>query len=669
MQKLGVVTDWDYILYVPIRYEDRTKITPISQLAEGVDAYVEATVVRKDFQPFNRSLLVQVEDETGELDVRFLRCYPGVSTLFPVGGKVRLFGRPTKNTRRDSYIFFHPQITGEDKFEELPKALTPIYRIAGNVTQSWLRKRIQQAFLYVDVNDLLNEEELNKLGLPALLPSLRALHYPEPDADLEALQARLTPEWRRIKFDELFAQQLTLMLSRKHRQASAGPVITVPEDKENSITARLYRSLPFSLTNAQKRVWREILESMAGPKPMNRLVQGDVGSGKTIIAAMAAAIAIDNGWQVAFMAPTEILAEQHFNKIIEWLEPFGVKTVWLAGKLKAKERRVAIGRIAGDADIIVGTHALFQKDVKYRKLGLAIVDEQHRFGVEQRLALMSGSEEKSCIPHLLMLSATPIPRTLALSYLADLDVSSIDELPPGRKPITTKIFRIDKKQQIADGIKVELLSGKQAYWVCPLIEESEKLDLSAAQETFEQLREYMGDVRIELLHGRQAPEEKQAIMDRFKSGETSLLVSTTVIEVGVDVPNASFMVIEHAERFGLSQLHQLRGRVGRGSNQSYCIALYGENLSKIGSERLKIFRETQDGFKIAKRDLELRGPGEFLGARQSGMAMLRFADIRADEDLLKEAIFLAHEWTANNDPRAEVHAKRWFQSREDYLKA
>ncbi len=668
LERMGLAGEWDYILHLPLRYEDKTQITPINELVSDVDALVEGTVVSSNENIFAKRLEAVIEDDTGSLQVKFFKYFPGTKELFKEGNKVLLYGRPKPAWRGKGFEMLHPNSKLSKPTHELDKTLTPIYPAGEGIQQQWLRKRIQTAFLNVDIKDLLTEQEKAQLNLPSLKDAITSIHYPAPDANLEELQNKTSPGWQRLKFDELMAQQIMMTLSRKRRESLKAPILVTPVDKKHSLTGQFYLSLPFKFTGAQKRVWREIVRSMESSVPMNRLVQGDVGSGKTVIAAMAAAFAIDNGYQAALMAPTEILAEQHFNKILEWLKPLNVKVVWLTGKLKAKEKNQALEAIENDANIIVGTHALIQESVKYKNLGLAIVDEQHRFGVEQRLALRAINSE-GLMPHLLMLSATPIPRTLAMSYLSDLDVSVIDELPPGRKPITTKIFLLSRKDEILESIRNELSQGRQAYWVCPLIEESEKLELTAATVAYEEIAAALPEFKVELIHGKVSTEDKNAIMDRFKSGETSLLVSTTVIEVGVDVPNATVMVIEHAERFGLSQLHQLRGRVGRGSGKSFCIALFGDKLSHEGKERLKIFRENSDGFVIAQKDLELRGPGEFLGSRQSGVPLLRFANIDTDAELVTKAKKLAVQWIENNDPRAEIHASRWFKNKEKYLEA
>ncbi len=668
LEKIGLSREWDFVLHLPLRYEDKTQITSIADAQPEQTVLIEGVVTDSHEQVFAKRFEAVVEDETGSIQVKFFKYFPSVKDTFKPGNKILLFGKVKSAWKGDGLEIIHPKSKISRPTRELDKSLTPVYPAGEGITQPWLRKRIQTALLNVDIIDLLNAEELRELNLPPLRKAIESIHYPAPDANLEELQMKTSPGWKRLKFDELLAQQIMLTLSRKRREALKAPEIVPPEDKEGSLTGKLYRSLPFKLTKAQVKVWKEIVKSMKGPIPMNRLVQGDVGSGKTIIAAMSAALTIDNGYQAALMAPTEILAEQHFKKILEWLKPFDVKVVWLTGKLKAKEKREALERIASDADIVVGTHALIQDAVQYKNLGLAIVDEQHRFGVEQRLALRALGAS-GLMPHLLMLSATPIPRTLAMSYLSDIDISVIDELPPGRTPINTKTFKLERKQEIIESVRQELRNGRQAYWVCPLIEESEKLDLTAATISFEELKQSLTEFKVELLHGKMTSEEKNEIMERFKSGKTSLLVSTTVIEVGVDVPNATIMVIEHSERFGLSQLHQLRGRVGRGSKASYCIALFGDKLSQEGKQRLKIFRETTDGFVIAKKDLELRGPGEFLGSRQSGVPLLRFANFDQDSELVDKAKELAIKWISSNDARAETHASRWFESKEKYLEA
>lgn len=664
LAKLGLNKDWDYVLHLPLRYEDETSLTPIARLELGRTQQCEGEVIRCERirRPSGEQLQAVVSDPTGSLYVRLLHFYPSQVKQLSVGQKIRLYGAV-----REGYFgleMMHPKIRTALTGAALPTSLTPVYPAGEGITQTWLRKRIARALLDVEIKDLIPKPVLSELKLPTLSDALHFIHHPPVGASLEALQAKTDPAWIRLKFDELVAQQIALKYSRSLRSVYRAPQLA-PELHPS--TDRLFDQLPFSLTRAQVRVFDEIKSDMARIIPMNRLVQGDVGSGKTVIAALAATLCMDAGFQAALMAPTEILAEQHFEKISQWLKPLGIKIVWLAGKQKAKERSEALSSIAsGEAQLVVGTHALIQDSVKFANLGLAIVDEQHRFGVAQRLVLRQN--HASLMPHLLMLSATPIPRTLAMSYLADLDISVIDELPAGRKPITTKLISLNRKNEVMSVINDQVRQGRQVYWVCPLIEESEKIDLTAATQTFEELRSYLPNLRIGLVHGALNAEEKQSVMQTFKDGQLDVLVATTVIEVGVDVPNATLMVIEHAERFGLAQLHQLRGRVGRGAEKSFCVLLYGE-LSETGRERLKVIRETNDGFEIARRDLEIRGPGEFLGARQSGVPLLRFADLETDAKLLESARDFADRWLREDSDNAKRHAKRWFSGYEEFLEA
>jgi ATP-dependent DNA helicase RecG len=504
---------------------------------------------------------------------------------------------------------------------------------------------------------------------PSLQAAITYLHQPPADADTQALLERTDPAWRRVQFEELLAQQISLKRAHAIRRERQAPSFAKPS-KEQSLEAGLLKALPFQLTRAQDRVWSEIGKDLENSFPMNRLLQGDVGSGKTVVAALAAARVMDHGYQAAVMAPTEILAEQHYLKMKEWFEPLGVRITWLSGSLKAKEKRLAQETIeSGQAQLIIGTHALIQENVSFSKLGLAVIDEQHRFGVRQRLEIQQrlGSELFYC--HQLMMSATPIPRTLAMTYYADLDVSVIDELPPGRKPITTKVVKATRRDEVIGGLQSWLSKGLQAYWVCPLIEESEALQLQTAVESFEQLTQALPNFKVGLVHGRLKAEEKAAVMAAFKANEIQLLVATTVIEVGVDVPNAALMVIEHAERFGYAQIHQLRGRVGRGSADSVCILMYAEPLSMAAKERLQTLREVSDGFVIAERDLSLRGPGELLGAKQSGDAMLRFVDLQRDAWLIELAQQAAERLLAEHADLVERHLERWLGSRAEFLKA
>ena len=663
LARAGLISDWDFVLHLPLRYEDETRITPIAELIAGQELQVEAEVLSADVvYRGKRQLRVTVRDESGQLMLRFLNFYSSQIKQMAVGRRFRIFGSVRGGLAGDEMI--HPRVRACHSAEPLSKALTPVYPSPEGVPQSWLRKRIGRALRDVDIDDVLPPamRELHQLG--GLKNSIERLHRPPPNADALALQQRTDPAWRRLMFDELLAQQLALRAAREARADRRA----YPLAADGAISSRLRAQLPFKLTNAQQKVWSEIEHDIARAQPMHRLLQGDVGSGKTVIAALAAARAIENGYQAALMAPTEILAEQHFRKVAEWLAPIGVRIEWLAGRLTPTAKRAAQDSIAGgQAQLIVGTHALIQETVAFTRLGLAIVDEQHRFGVAQRLALRGGADGHA--PHLLMLSATPIPRTLAMSYLADLDVSVIDELPPGRRPVVTKLISTRRREEVMQRIRADVAAGRQSYWVCPLIESSEVIEVAAATETFERITQMLPDLRIGLLHGQLPPATKTEVMQRFEQRELDVLVATTVIEVGVDVPNATLMVIEHAERFGLAQLHQLRGRVGRGGDQSFCILLFDEPLSEPARERLKVIYETNDGFEIARRDLLMRGPGEFLGARQSGLPLLRFADLQRDAQLVEHARDAATELLADNPELARQHVQRWYAASHELFTA
>lgn len=668
LEKLGLVRDWDFALHLPLRYEDETSVTPIGSLAVNTHAQIEGRVADQRFVRTGRGQQLQavVEDSTGSITIRFLHYFPSIQKQLAVGSTVRLYGEP-----REGYYggleMVHPRIkSGKAAETELPKALTPVYPAGEGIQQRWLRKRIDRALLDLDLTDLVPEAVRTKFGLPGLREALSYIHTPPSGADVIGLQERSAPAWRRLIFDELLAQQITLRESRAVAFQRTAPPLA-GDDAE--LVGCFLAQLPFNLTNAQRRVTDEILADLAANRPMHRLVQGDVGSGKTVVAALAALRAVASGHQASLMAPTEILAEQHFRKIAAWLEPLGIRTAWLTGRLKTAEKNAALEAVAsGEARIVIGTHALIQEGVKFANLGLAIVDEQHRFGVAQRLALRT-RPESALVPHLLMLSATPIPRTLAMSYLADLDVSVIDELPPGRTPVVTKTVKTSRKDDVLSVVRSVVAQGRQVYWVCPLIEESDKLDLTPATVCRDDLQQRLPELTVGLVHGAMPAAEKDAVMQDFVSGLTQILVATTVIEVGVDVPNATLMVIEHAERFGLAQLHQLRGRVGRGATQSACILLFGEDISPAGWERLKAIRDTTDGFEIARRDLEMRGPGEFLGERQSGTPLLRFADLDRDEALLAAARRTADAWLEKDRDAALRHAARWFKTAGEFLAA
>lgn len=668
--RMGLINDWDFVLHLPLRYEDETRITRICDLKAGDWAQIQGTVISSRTQGGRfMQLIASVSDSTANIEIRFLHFYPKMRERFKSGTLLRLSGQVQQQPVQfgGGLQMLHPKIKDPiTDTSELPSTLTPVYPAGEHITQTWLRKRIDRAMLDVDLTDIVPASFTQSLSLPTLRDALKSLHHPSPGADYEAYSERRTPEWRRLKFDELLAQQLTLRYAREVKSELQAPRLL---GTHGNLREKLTASLPFSLTGAQKRVLVEIYTDLAQNAPMNRLVQGDVGCGKTIVAALSALQAVDSGYQAALMAPTEILAEQHYLKLKPLLEPLGVKVVLLTGSLRTKEKVLRQDMVAsGQSQVVIGTHALIQDAVKFHKLGLAIVDEQHRFGVEQRLKLRNAVQEGT-LPHLLMLSATPIPRTLAMSYLADIDVSVIDELPPGRTPIVTTLISMDRTAEVTSAVQRAVSSGSQVYWVCPLIEDSEKSDLTAATLRRDALQQELPGCRVALVHGAMSAEEKQSIMNAFSSGEVDILVATTVIEVGVDVPNASVMIIEHAERFGLSQLHQLRGRVGRGSKKSFCLLLYAPNLSEVGKERLSVIRSSTDGFEIARQDLRLRGPGEYMGAKQSGAPLLRFADLDTDVELLDAARQAAQTWLTTDPKSALQHARRWFAGSGNFLQA
>src|SRR5450830_29212 len=669
LAKLGLRSDMDLALHLPLRYEDETQVMSIhdASLRGTQVVQVEGVVSKSDiqFRP-RRQLVVTIADDSGPLVMRFLNFYGSQATQLAEGVRVRVRGELRHGFFGAEMV--HPTYKVVLEGAPLPTALTPVYPAGEGLSQAYLRKAIGGALSRLDWQDTLPPAMLAELKLGAFEASVRLLHNPPTDVDEYALEERSHPAWIRMKFDELLAQQLSLkraQAARRARNASALPTV-------GKISKAFIKQLPFKLTGAQQRVLDEIRHDLKESFPMQRLLQGDVGSGKTVVAALAAAQAIDSGFQAVLMAPTEILADQHFRKIAAWMEPLGVKVAWLTGSLKKKDKQAAVELVeSGAARLVIGTHALIQDTVQFDRLGLVIVDEQHRFGVGQRLTLRNKGAD-GLVPHQLMMSATPIPRTLAMTYYADLEVSVIDELPPGRSPIVTRAIDQARRDEVIERVHAAALEGRQVYWVCPLIEESEALQLQTATETYETLAAALPDLRVGLVHGRLKPAEKQVVMDAFTAAEVHVLVATTVIEVGVDVPNASLMVIEHAERFGLSQLHQLRGRVGRGSAASVCLLLYQSPLGPIAKQRLMTMRETTDGFEIARRDLEIRGPGEFLGARQSGQAMLRFADLETDQWLVEQARQVAADLLHSSDQVdaaiVEAHLARWLGGKEEFLK-
>ncbi|HJV67824.1 ATP-dependent DNA helicase RecG [Ideonella sp.] len=687
LETLGLTTPIALALHLPLRYEDETRLTPLAEAQPGSTVQVEAIVrdARVEFRP-RRQLVVRLEDEAGEaLVLRFVHFYPSHQKALQPGVRVRARGELRGGFFGREMI--HPQFKAVEPGTPLAAALTPVYPSTAALPQAYLRKAVASGLQRAHLAELLPAGVV-PAGLPPLREALQFLHHPPPATPLATLEDHSHPAWQRLKFEELLAQQLAQAQARRERAQHAAPVLAA---RAGGLHERLLAALPFALTGAQRRVTHEIASDLGAGRPMHRLLQGDVGAGKTVVAALAAAVAIDAGWQCALMAPTEILAEQHFAKLVQWLAPLGVQVAWLTGSQRGKARARALEAVArGEAALVVGTHAVIQHDVVFARLGLAVVDEQHRFGVAQRLALRhkleAASPDDAAVrlePHLLMMSATPIPRTLAMTYFADLEVSTIDELPPGRTPIVTKLIADHRRDELIGRIRDAVAAGQQVYWVCPLVEAMEDdgqppagggrgkplAELRNATETQAQLAAALPGHEVGLIHGRLKAAEKAAVMARFKAGETAVLVATTVIEVGVDVPNASLMVVEHAERFGLAQLHQLRGRVGRGTVASACVLMYSSPLSDSGKQRLRAMAETQDGFEIARRDLEIRGPGEFMGARQSGDALLRFADLAEDAPLLAQARRVA-PWLLDVHPAAaEAQVARWLGRQAEFLRA
>ena len=693
LRKLGLVRDIDLALHLPLRYEDETRLLKLRDARVGEVVQIEGEVTQQEvaYRP-RRQLLVTLHDGSDACLLRFFNFYPSQLKQMAVGARLRVRGELHGGFAGLSMM--HPAVRAAGG--PLAEALTPIYPTVAQLPQPYLRRAVLAALARADLSETLPPDLPDAPGNArrlSLRQALDFLHQPTPEASLAALQDHSHPAWQRLKLEELLAQQLSQLQARRQRQRLRAPLLaTHPGGLHDALLA----ALPFALTAAQRRVGQELARDLARPQPMHRLLQGDVGSGKTVVAALAACIAMDAGWQCALMAPTEILASQHFAKLADWLAPLlaarGQCVAWLGGGQKKKERSAMLAAIeSGQAALVVGTHAVIQQQVRFARLGLAVIDEQHRFGVQQRLdlrrkqpqaapgadgaaaAASAAAEAALTEPHLLMMSATPIPRTLAMSYYADLDVSTLNELPPGRTPVVTKLVAAHRRAEVIERIRTQVAQGRQVYWVCPLIEESEALDLRNATATHAELAAALPGATVGLLHSRMPAADKQAVMAAFTGGRMAVLVSTTVIEVGVDVPNASLMVIEHAERFGLSQLHQLRGRVGRGSAASACVLLYeapeGGRLGETARARLKAMAETADGFEIARRDLEIRGPGEFLGARQSGAALLRFADLSEDSALLQWARQAAPRLLDTHPALAQRHIDRWLGGKADYLKA
>jgi ATP-dependent DNA helicase RecG len=666
LAKVGLENIQDVLFHLPLRYQDRTRVVPIGALRPGQDAVIEGVVSGADVvMGKRRSLLVRLGDGTGVLSLRFYHFSNAQKDGLKRGTHVRCYGEARPGA--SGLEIYHPEyraITGEDHVA-VEQTLTPIYPTTEGLTQQRLRQLCQQSLGMLgprSLPDWLPDELARDYQLAPLADAIHYLHNPPADADVEELA--LGHHWaqHRLAFEELLTHQLSQQRLRECLRSQRAPALPVAKRLPKQFLA----NLGFPPTGAQQRVGKEIAYDLSQQEPMLRLIQGDVGAGKTVVAALAALQALEAGYQVALMAPTEILAEQHFINFTRWLSPLGIDTAWLAGKLKGKARAASLEQIANGAPMVVGTHALFQDEVQFKNLALVIIDEQHRFGVQQRLALRKKGVGGLMCPHQLIMTATPIPRTLAMSAYADLDTSILDELPPGRTPVNTVLVADSRRIEVVERVRNACAEGRQAYWVCTLIEESEELTCQAAETTFEELTSALGELKVGLIHGRMKPVEKAAVMAEFKLGNLQLLVATTVIEVGVDVPNASLMIIENPERLGLAQLHQLRGRVGRGSAASHCVLLYHPPLSQIGKQRLGIMRETNDGFVIAEKDLELRGPGEMLGTRQTGLLQFKVADLMRDADLLPAvrdaAQALLERWPQHVSPLLE----RWLRHGQQY---
>ncbi len=662
--RLNLHTVESLLFHLPLRYEDRSKIIPIVSLIVGENALVEGIIQSVEVRKSKRnSLICALGDETGMIALRFFHFGQAQKQQFKVGSKWRCFGEVRQGYQCLELVHPEYQPVTPDTPLPVPDKLTPVYPSTEGLYQKQLRNLVLQALHHCEIIDYLPEPILKQFKLLPLRQALWQTHYPAAGSSLEQLQAKQHPAQQRLAFEELLAHHLSLRMLRTQIQAQQAHVLS----NKGQLVSSLLTALPFKLTQAQAQVYTEVARDLQLSTPMQRLIQGDVGSGKTVIAALAALQAIESGYQVAVMAPTELLAEQHMHTFDNWLQPLNIMVTWLTGSLTKKQRQQALSDIdSGQTALIIGTHALFQKEVEFAQLGLIIVDEQHRFGVHQRLALRNKGENNGSYPHQLIMTATPIPRTLAMTAYADLDVSIIDELPPGRTPVNTAIMANVRRDKIVTRIEQVCLEGRQAYWVCPLIEESETLQLEAAEDTFAYLTAHLPNLTIGLVHGRMKSKEKEAVMQAFKQGQIHLLVATTVIEVGVDVPNASLMIIENAERLGLAQLHQLRGRVGRGDVESHCVLLYQQPLSEIAKTRLTTIRSTHDGFAIAQRDLDIRGPGEVLGTKQTGLLNLRIANIERDQSLLSQVAQASKIMLENYPEQSKKLVERWIKSELTY---
>jgi ATP-dependent DNA helicase RecG len=668
LNTLGITTVLDLLFHLPLRYQDRTRISAIGGLRQGADVVIEGVIAGSALMfGKRRSLMVKVQDGTGTVTLRFFHFSAAQKTALADGARIRCFGEVSFG--RSGLELYHPEYHILQGSTPLPlqDRLTPVYPATEGLQQNRLRSLLTQVFTLLEdteaLPDLLPAELRQQFSFMPLLEALRFIHQPPANVSLERLACGDHPAQLRLAFEELLANYLSLRRLRDQAQAQAAPVLPA----KGTLATRLLASLPFALTGAQKRVGHDISRDLARPLPMLRLVQGDVGSGKTLVAVLAALQAVENGWQAVIMAPTEILAEQHYLNLDHWLQPLGIELCFLSGRIKGKKREDVLQQMqSGQARIVVGTHALFQDGVHFHKLGLIVIDEQHRFGVHQRLSLREKGYGAGTWPHQLIMTATPIPRTLTMSAYADLDCSVIDELPPGRTPVNTVLISSQRRPDVVARISGACAEGRQAYWVCTLIEESEVLQCQAAEATYAELQSALSHLQIGLIHGRMKPKEKAEVMAAFKAGALHLLVATTVIEVGVDVPNASLMIIENPERLGLAQLHQLRGRVGRGSQESHCLLLYQHPLSAAGKLRLAIMRESNDGFYIAEKDLEIRGPGEILGTRQTGLMAFRIADLTRDSHLQPKVKLWAEKIRAQQPQLVEPLIRRWLANAEQY---
>ncbi len=669
LQRLGIETVQDVLFHLPLRYQDRTRVTPIGSLQPGDQAVIEGEIDQAEIRfGRRRSLLVSLSDDSGNLILRFFHFSAAQKNNLSKGIRLRCFGEVRSGP--NSYELVHPEYQAISDTTELQaeETLTPIYPTTEGMHQMSWRDLTQKALAMLEqdehgMQELLPLDLQQQYQLPDLTQTIQFLHRPPPDARQDLLLENDHPAQKRLAFEELLAHQLSLRQLRHQQRQVQAPGLKGNGQLSTALTA----SLPFQLTGAQQRVLTEIIQDIGQTQPMLRLVQGDVGSGKTIVAALAALHAVEAGYQVALMAPTELLAEQHRSNFRDWLEPLGISTGWLAGRVNGKQRQQTLEQLSnGELQVVVGTQALFQQAVKFHSLGLVIVDEQHRFGVHQRLALREKGGDGQQLPHQLIMTATPIPRSLAMTAYADLDLSVIDELPPGRTPVQTIVISDNRRDEIIQRVRNACAGGRQAYWVCTLIEESETLQCQAAEDTAALLQETLSELQVGLVHGRMKAAEKEQVMQRFKNAEINLLVATTVIEVGVDVPAASLMIIENPERLGLSQLHQLRGRVGRGAVASHCVLMYHSPLGHQANERLAVMRETSDGFIIAQKDLELRGPGEVLGIRQTGEMQFRIADILREKDLLPDVQQAADSMLQSHPKNVPALIRRWLGENTQY---